>query len=313
MFPSFYVISVLYSPPGHGSSVTYGDQDSVGSSVSTVDSIAAGVAFSISGSIAGSGVGVNATFSTGTSAGSATSVTMTAGSSVTLTSMVDALDHTNDTFLVLTNGEIELSQESPGAPVVETLSTIGGEEGTVIPLTVGELQNPSLIPSWKQAYLTALMPSDYQAMLSLDPLVPVNPALAVLPQPDPSRYVWAGQYDVDGPDAPGDDQTVYGVQFSNVVTASQSTGWTSSVGVSVTFTEGFSLFDVLKAQVQESASLTWTYSQTTTWTQGTTQSASASLTTPTVGFHQVYDVWYDTAFNSFAFAPPPPASILPGE
>jgi prepilin-type processing-associated H-X9-DG protein len=39
------------------------------------------------------------------------------------------------------------------------------------------------------------------------------------------------------------------------------------------------------------------------------QSAAATLQTPTVGYHATYDVYYDTAFSSFAFAPPPLSSI----
>ncbi len=218
IYPHYYVASLAYAAPGNGSTVTYGDQSTMTSTTSTVDLFKDSTRYSASVSVVGIGDGLAASFGAGTSDGSSFSLSKTAGSVVTVQSTVDPLDHYNDTFFVVTDPVVELSQAYANAPLVATLSTIDGP-GNVVTLTVGELKAPSSIPAWKQAYLTALTPSDYAAILALDPLVPANPWIGVaLSAPDPKRYGYVGQLQVNGPDAAGDPIDGDGFTLSNSAT-----------------------------------------------------------------------------------------------
>jgi hypothetical protein len=312
IYPNYYVASLAYAAPGNGSTVTYGDQSTMTSTTATADLFKDSTRYSYSVSIVGNGVGLAASFGAGSSDGRSFSLSKTAGSIVTVQSTVDPLDHYNDTFYVVTDPVVELSQAYATAPIVATLSTIDGP-GNVVTLTVGELKAPSSILAWKQEYLTALAPADYTAILALDPLVTANPWIGVigvtLSAPDSNRYGYVGQLQVNGPDAAGDPIDGDGFILSNSATNGMSFGASVDTSVTATYSAGFKFFGLLNAGVSGSETWDWSHTSTTTHTSGTTEMAQALLKTTTVGYHATYNVYYDSLYSTFAFASPPLVSL----
>lgn len=307
MYPSYYVMSLLYAAPGAMSEVDYGTQSTVGSEVDAQHLFKSGVQVQVGVSIAGNGTSVQYGFADGGVDGTSFEVSKTTASTLSLVSSIDSLSHMNDTFYLWTNAEIDMTQVG-GGPVQTALKPRGGASPQIVPVTVAELKNPSLIPAWKAAYLTALTPSDYASLATLDPLVPhslfTGPLLE--PQPNPSRYKFIAQMQLDGPDHAGDPIPGFGIAVTNESTSGTVTGYNSATTLTATFSAGFSLFDVLNFTAQGSETFEWDYQKTTQSKQGSQQTATVTLRTGTVGYHDVVNVWYDTQFNSFAFVHPAP-------
>jgi hypothetical protein len=92
---------------------------------------------------------------------------------------------------------------------------------------------------------------------------------------------------------------------TNESTTGSVNGYNSATTVTATFMAGFSLFGVLTVGAQYNETFEWDYQKTTQSKRGTSQTATVTLKTGTVGYHDVVDVYYDTLFNSFAFAHAP--------
>ena len=299
LYPNYQVITIAYAPPGNGSQVSYGAQSTIGSEVDLQDIYKVGAQVSVSGGVFG-GVGLQFGYASGSVTGSSAEVSKTVGSSIGLVSTSDPLNHQGDTFFILTNPVIHVSQSYPGAPIVNALGSNGS--ANIVPVTVANLLNPSAQPAWMKTALAKLTASDYASILSLDPLAKasVNPILGP-PQPDPKRFIKYTTLQVDGPSQVGGPIPVFGTSFTNEATNGTQTGVTTAVTAGVSLSAGIP--DVLTTQL--TLTFEWDYQATTQSKVGNSESATATLQSPTVGYHGVYDVYFDTLFNSFAFSPPP--------
>lgn len=305
VYPAYYVLTLLYSAPGAMSEVDYGAQSTVGSEVDTQNLFKGGYQVQAGVQIAGNGTQIQYGFADGSIDGTSWEISKTQASTLSLTSQEDALSHMNDTFYLWTNAELDLTQVGTG-PIQTTLTSRGGAAPIIVPVTVAELKNPSLLPAWKQSYLSALKPSDYASILTLDPLISRS-RISVLgePQPDPARFTKITSLQLDGPDRPGDPIPGFGIAVTNESTTGSVNGYNSATTVTATFMAGFSLFGVLTVGAQYNETFEWDYQKTTQSKRGTSQTATVTLKTGTVGYHDVVDVYYDTLFNSFAFAHAP--------
>ena len=305
VYPAYYVLTLLYNAPGAMSEVDYGAQSTVGSEVDTQNLFKGGFQVQAGVQIAGNGTQIQYGFADGSIDGRSWEISKTQASTLSLTSQADGLSHMTDTFYLWTNAELDLTQVGNG-PIQTTLTSRGGAAPIIVPVTVAELKNPSLLPAWKQSYLTALKPTDYASILGLDPLIPTS-LISVFgqPQPAPARFNKITSLQIDGPDHPGDPIPGFGVAVTNESTTGSLNGYNSATTVTATFMAGFNLFDVLTVGAQYSETFEWDYQKTTQSKLGTSQTATVMLKTGTVGYHDVVDVYYDTLFNSFAFAHPP--------
>ena len=305
VYPAYYVLTLLYNAPGAMSEVDYGAQSTVGSEVDTQNLFKGGEQVQAGVQIAGNGTQIQYGFADGSVDGKSWEISKTQASTISLTSQADALSHMTDTFFLWTNAELDLTQVGTG-PIQTTLTSRGGAAPIIVPVTVAELKNPSLLPAWKQSYLTALKPADYASILGLDPLIPTSVITAYgQPQPDPARFNKITSLQLDGPDHVGDPIPGFGIAVTNESTTGSLNGYNSSTTVTATFMAGFNLFDVLTVGAQYSETFEWDYQKTTQSKLGTSQTATVMLKTGTVGYHDVVDVYYDTLFNSFAFAHAP--------
>jgi hypothetical protein len=249
-FPAYYVITLLYAAPGAMAEVDYGAQSTVGSEVDVQNLFKAGVQVQASGHIAGVGTQVQAGFAGGPVSGNSWEISKTDASTLSLTSQVDPLTHDNDTFLLWTNAELDMTQIGTG-PVQTTLTSRGGAAPIIVPVTVAELKNPSLLPPWKQTYLAALTPADYASIVKLDPLLPTsNITVFGEPQPDPTRFHKITSLQLDGPDRPGDPIPGFGIAVTNEHTDGTTDGYNTALTASIMFDTGFDLFGLLGANVQ---------------------------------------------------------------
>ncbi len=315
IYPAYYVLTLIYAPPGNGSEVDYGAQSTLGSETDVQNLFKAGVQVSASGTILGESASGQVGFAIGPVDGNSWESSQTTGHTISVQSQSDSIDHETDQFYIMTNAMISMTQDpspdGPVGPVLTTITTIGGENPNIVPVLVSELRSCT----FGSSELAALKPSDCASILSLDPLA-VAPgrvaagrlssvALRPVVPPDPSRYEYVTTLELHGPDAPGDPIDGFGTIFTREATQGSSTGFNTATTATFSMGTGFNLFGVLGADVMAGLTFEWDYQKTTQSKQGIQASATANLKTTSVGYYSVFNVYYDTLFNSFAFSPPP--------
>ena len=291
--PDFYLVSVLYAPPGNRSSVQYLQGSSLGTTTSAGSLFGAGIKAGITGVVIAD-VGAQVS----TSSSQSFQVSSLGSYGFGTTSTADTIRPNQDVFLVWTNPQLQWSQvQSPGMPVNITLAT--GTGGMVIlPFTADELNNPSTYPGSGFPAGVHLTSNDDQNLLSADPFqqssfqLPVDGNARFVPLPTSMELI--------GPAASGDNffSEIYNITDSSQACTNDSTTETLSAdfGSSV----GPDFFGIgEKAQVVESI----TYSNTNSIgnCSGNSQTAAVTLSTSTVGLYDVVNVFEDTVYRSFAF------------
>jgi hypothetical protein len=98
VFPRYLVTTLLYTPPGIGSSVTYGAGSTAGITTDVTRSFKAGLALTASGKFNGSGVEASLGVKGGVKNGRSFEVSKERGSSIGLTSQIDEVDHSREGF-----------------------------------------------------------------------------------------------------------------------------------------------------------------------------------------------------------------------
>jgi hypothetical protein len=296
VFPAYTVITLMYAPPGTGSQVVYGTGSTTGSSTEVKHMFKNGVT---AGSVGD--VEIEAGFAFGVATGGVWETHKEANKTISLTSQIDKLNHEKDTFMVWVNPAMTINWAKP-AEVTMQYAPRGGQAMKVVSLTVAELRDPSKIPASKQADLAHFQPSDYQHILKLDPLASPGAKL------DPKRYTLESSIQLDGPDHPKDPIIGAGFELSSEDSSGELGGFTTETTTSVAFSTKFSLFGLFEEGMRFGTSLEWDVEKATSDTKGTKQTATASLMTPTVERHDIYDVYYDELYKTFAFVSRTPAT-----
>lgn len=206
--PKYYILSLLYAPPGNASSNGYSNSTTYGATTSISQSFQSSISttFTTSAGFLGSGGTLGWTFGFASMSGnsSAFSWSVSEGQGVTLNAAgsSNAINHSQDTFVIWLNPEITFEPTGNtatnyglGTPAQTTGDPVpGAPQGMdVVTVNVEELQNPSLIPasvlgsqhlpdgevlpglSSICANPNACVASDFTAIVNSDPLVNFSP------------------------------------------------------------------------------------------------------------------------------------------
>jgi len=288
IFPSFVLLTIMYTPPGNQSEVKYASGSSIGSHIETLHTFKAGLA-----------IHAETNFSQtdfealqGTANGSALELKKEQGKIFSLNSQTDTVTADNDYFYMWVNPEVQIVQTDPNS-LTTVYTTPNGAPMIVVPVPAGWLRDPSKMPAYMKTQLAKLTDQDRQNILALDPRVS-GQAL------EPHRFQKTNtSIQLDGPASPTGSIPGEGLSISNENVSSTISGTTSDVSVSFLFGAGVD-FGV-DAKFFAGVKLEDNYESTQEASTGAKQEAEATLKTSTVGYHDVVDVYFDTLFNSFAF------------
>jgi hypothetical protein len=306
ILPKFYVLSVLYAPPGTAgsgarSSVSYSTSSSTGTETSISHQFKQG--YNVSAEVhLGDWVTLDGSAGWSDSNGTSDSLELRKTTTTTISDSgppLDGIDHDDDIIYLWMNPAVGMVAN--GSNIQWTLTTDGAAMD-IQWVSVGQLKNPSTIPAGLLQKFAArgIVAADYQTMLDFDPFA-LGAAM------DPARFVQAAvTLPYEPPLRAGDNPPSITYSIDNETTSSHGTtyektwdvGFSVKIGSSSGATSWF-------GSVSASSDFTWTSSGSTTVTTSSTQSASVTMTGPSFGYAGPTDmaVYVDTLFNTFAFVP----------
>jgi hypothetical protein len=298
--PSYYVLAVVYSPPGNdsgaASSVSYGTGSSAGTTVGTSSSFKSGVTVTADVGAEG-GVSVNGGFSF--TKASASSVTVTKTQDLVIAGqggIHDGIDHDRDTIWLWLNPSIDVSLCGDHADW--QFGSENDEPMETQYVYVRWLKRPQEMPVGVKHVLTAngITPALYPQILARDPFA--NGAAAI----DPGRFVkTTTSFPYEPPFEAGDAPFSTELTISNLTASSSSTTKTYEYTVGCSWSGGVPLIAKLTTSLQ----LTWTNSTSKTSSTSSSEKASVKITGPSFGYTGPTNmaVYYDTLYKTFMFVP----------
>lgn len=306
--PKYYVLSIIYAPPGCTStaggfqcpargSVTYTAGTTTGTTSSVSNSFTSGTSVSTDRSLSFFGVNIDFTdtSSIATSTEQRDSLTVSRreeGSTIT-EGVRDGIDHGQDLFILLLN-PVVLVQSLGRLTSVDWNLGIGGPSALTLPVSVSELRNPNTMPApvaaeFQRRGFTA---ADFQSILALNPFA--NGGTTI----DPARYARTTESMPYRAPVLGGSCTVTTKRISNDLlrehTASSTMSYTTSL---------LTRIELLRLSQQDS--FTFTSSSSMSSRAGSSSSAFAVIPCPSPAFtgSPLMDVYWDTVYQSFLFAP----------
>ncbi len=300
VWPKYYIGSVIYVPPGAGtSSITYGANTVTGTTVSTKES------WSYKSNLTGVSIGIF-DISFGDSFGGSTtnSVDMQRTSSqseVYKAPPSDTINHDYDVIRIYLGVKVNIAVDYLGEPTWSVdFSQIAnqGYAANGYNIAVGCLRANSTVPAANCASTLSLLdsagitPDDYPSILGADPYA--DPAAATQ-TPDVNRYVMidAVSY-IYQPTI-----TTFSYNENNSTTYTNST--TTSYSYSVGYSSSFTVFDT---GLKSSSTFTWTNESTTSNKTGSTSTSAFTLSNPSASYPGPYTlfVYMDTIYKTFMFS-----------
>ncbi|HEU0120445.1 MAG TPA: hypothetical protein VFQ91_07970 [Bryobacteraceae bacterium] len=306
--PRYYVLTVIYSPPGtkgggSDSSVSYGQGSSSGTTVSSSNSFKKGtkVSVEVSGGILGNGGGAGGSFgiSRSTTNSSELEVKKSAQTEITVKGPgIDGLDHDRDQIWLWLNPRLSIT----ATPTATKWTVAGGQTADIQFVFVGHLKNPSLMPPGVAQRLQAngITPADYPDILRADPFA--NGGLVI----NSARYLpLFTTFPYEPPFAEGDPVTTFQATLdsSSTQTTAKETEREYEVGMTLSAEGGVPGF--AKLSLKSETSWTWTNKSGTSTAAGTSESAKVTIGGPSFGYKGPTDiaVYYDVLYKTFLFAP----------
>jgi hypothetical protein len=307
--PKYYVLTVVYSPPGTAgsgttSSVTYSSGSTLGTETKSNKSFKSDVSVTAEATLFGV---VTISPSTGYSVtkGTEGGLTVSKGQTISISGQgrnVDGIDHDADAIYLWLNPRVHIS--AVGNKMKWTLGTSGGESMHIQYVRVGWLKNPSTMPSGVADELARhqITSSEFLNILSANPFA--NGSTTI----DATRFVQTRTtFPYEPPFAENEEPLAYTLSVDNATTTAHTSshekeykvGLKASVGTPETFKSWWS------GKAEVSTEFTWTNSSSSTSTTTSTESASVTVTGPSFGYSGPTNlaVYYDTVFKSFMFAP----------
>jgi hypothetical protein len=317
--PKYYVAAIVYSPPGctdtpgfrcaQTSTVTYGSGSSVGAQTSTQSSFRGGVKVDASVTVGNAATGslsasASLAFEGSQASGSSMAIAKRQNREIRASGNQDGINHDQDQFILILSPVVSFSS------VDDTVQwSMGSSSATAqYVVSVANLKNPASNPArMKTLEDLGFTTADYQTILALNPFA--NGGTTV----DPNRFVpttWnAVPYETPDTGTECNGGTCSCLAMTNTIaneldsTATTSGQTQYSVGLSLSGqTPG--VWPV-SAQASVAGSLTWTSSQTSMSSTGSSQTAAVTIQCPSPGYAgpQALDVYWDTIFGTFMFAP----------
>lgn len=327
LHPKFYVLTVVYAPPGtnggnSASSVSYAQGSTAGSTVSASDSFKADYKITAGAEMNLDGFDTTAEASVGTSStttnNQSTEITFSKTSEINLPGpSIDDIDHDHDRIYLLLNPTIQMTfyQSAPGQVSRVDWKLVGGR---AMFFFVGWLNNH--VQPFPPAELNALQsagitPQDYPTILKADPFasllrvrVPPNQAIGTSSStPDPKRFQYTNNSFPYEPPLTAKDQ-----QGTQKITVAHTINQTSGVTNSTEYSVGLNLqtaaniLDLVKASLKSENTWTWTDASASSTSSGTTESATIVVGGPAFGYQgtiENIDVYLDTTYKTFLFWP----------
>jgi len=296
-------VSLLYTPPGKQSSVSYGTGSTTGSIFS--QSYMQGQSTSAQGgfSILGNGVSASQQWTNGVVNGTSLSTTKVSSTTVTASNPgtgSDSPDHQNDQLFMWTNPASTLFiNESLGTIIGQYWSTSDGASQNIVPFTIGQLQGTQTITNvYMKAIYNTFTNTDKANFLTLDPYASTS-----TPYLDPKRFqkVSSGQT-FWGPACNTCNidswNFTYAYNTQNNSTYGTYVNSQTTVVVKIGLDLGF-----VNIGGQTNYVATQNYQETRQNISGNQQTTSATLRTPTVQCAITTDVYIDAAFGTYLVVP----------
>jgi hypothetical protein len=293
--PKFYVLTVLYAPPGtnDGKSVSlvdYSSESATGTKTSTEKSWKVGVSLT-----AGKEEGGLLGFEVSPSGSDSSSLEIKKSTTFDIKvpgPAKDGIDHDHDVFVLMLNPLLNVTVYS-GNHLVWTLN-VDGPVMNVQYVYAGWLNNHSPMPRGVKAQLdeAGLGASDYQTILSTNPFA--SGASVIDPDrflPTPQSFAYEPPYSAH--DAPWTET----LTLENTVTS------TSKVEVGYSVSAKASI-PIIKDLLNFGTSMEFTNTNSTETSTESKQSAAVTVGGPAFGYTGPTDVlvYWDTVYNSFTFA-----------
>lgn len=305
--PKFYVISVIYAPPGtqgggSRSSVAYGSGSSAGTSVKSSGSFKQNykVTASASGGVLAS-VELGASFAYGRNSADASELEIKKSESTEIGvpgPSVDGIDHERDQIWLWLTPKVSVTV----TPTEAAWTLQDGQRADIQFVFVGHLKNPSLMPPGVAKRLLAhgITPADYPKILAANPFA--NGGTTI----NPARYVsLRTTFPYQPPFAQGDPATTLKAVIEAETANSGSSTIENEYSVGLTASGSKDFLSLFKASIKSENSWTWSNSKTHGSSTGKKESASVTIGGPSFGYTGPTDiaVYYDTVFKTFLFAP----------
>lgn len=313
VWPKYYVLTVVYSPPGTNggkstSSVDYADGSTTGSGVSTSssfkDALSVSVSVSASTPLGGGSFTATSGIASGTTDTQSMEIRKSNNNDIRVNGgSTDWIDHDRDEIWLWLNPEVTLAVT--GSQLVWGVDTHGPAMDLQY-VYVSWLKHPDTMPPGVAAELAArkITQGDYQTILAADPFADGTTAI------DPNRFVQtATTLPYEPPLTDKDPVPVASITLKNETIGSSS--HKKDLEESMGFSASTSAGALVKTEMKVSDTFTWTQSSTASSTSDKTESATAAVGGPAFGYQGPTNVavYWDTVFNSFMFAPVPDGTV----
>jgi hypothetical protein len=342
----YQILSILYDPPGNASSNGFSNSVSAGSTTSVAQNFSSSDSITFSAGFLGQNN--STTFSTSQSTGNSTSYTTSyqAASGTQLSSVVQAINHTQDQVYLLIDPSITVTQTGSASGYYSfggSLDATGFGTGTVPPdiinVNIAGLQNPSSIPleilepqvpspgvtlpglsficahplpasQCTQQNACGCTAADFAPIVAQDELATDTSQTTAPSSVDSKRYFYINAISLQGPDQQGAGpvKTTYSLSDSIVNSTTTSNG--TSYGVSYSHSFGSDTVGPFTLGLSTSTSFTDSQTQTVGESNGTAHTGTTTMGTSDVGCFEYVDVYEDTTYHTFAFSLPqaPPSN-----
>jgi hypothetical protein len=313
----YQLVTVLHSPPGNMSSISYANGSTLGSVEQITSTSQFGLDVDLTTSTPGGGADVEAKWTEGTVTGSQRMIQTINTNSVGIAVSQDVTSHEYDEFVLWLNPELRGHISGITGKVSATLGPAGtmwsatgqpissaGPDGKarmqMVTVTGKALANPSARTPAENGFLSRLSQSQIAEILSLDDFYGND---AFDPGADPSQYRYVTTLDLSGPEpgSPITPSTGTTVEYD-----SQNDPIDGNVNhqeVTVKVGPKFGDDNAISFQAQAGPTWTWDYSDTRTTIQGTQKAANVVLQSSRTCLHAEVDMYLDLAFGSWVPVP----------
>lgn len=324
---NYYVLTVIYAPPGtnggkSSSSVDYGASSTVGSTVSAVNSFKQGYTVGVTASqgILGTEkdqLGVSFGYTNSSSSGQSLDIKKSDASDLSdVGPATDGVNHDHDLIYLWLSPTIQvrISPTASGGVSAVAWQPLNNS-GEITYVYAGWLRNPStMIPQMRDLLQRhGITAKDFPEILKADPFANLSLVSSLRPPrpPDPLRFKLYGNFPYEPPLTPADPVPTekHVITFTSTQTTTTSAQNEYTVGLTVQASGSFpGLFDLT---IKDTANWTWTSTDTNSNSSGATQSATLVIGGPAFGYKDPslsMAVYYDVIYKTFLFVPVPTTS-----
>lgn len=310
IFPKFYILTVVYAPPGTKgggsvSKVQYKEGSSTGTTVSSSSSFKSGVKVTASAKAGAVTVGGEFSADNTETESSRMAVEKKNGSGIEGPApKTDGIDHSQDLIYFLVKPEIAVTID--GSKVDWSFSG----KSVVRYARAGWLEKPETMePNLKKELegKFGFTANDYKQMLKAYPFASGKTAI------DSARFAYTGLNLPYQPPAGEDDAIpTWNMVLDNATTTTTGKVFQTSAAAGLSVGAEFGFPGLFDAKLQTSLTWTWTSSNEKSESDAKSQSASFTLGSPSFGYEGPIgvDVYYDTLYKTFMFAFPPEGTAL---